>query len=175
MILAHDEAGGVGYRNGLPWPHLKCDMKRFREATSGHPVLMGRKTFDSLGRKPLPKRRNIVFSRSEVNSYFEDLNPEMSMVDKISCLEDFLSLTARYNKETFVIGGAEIYKQALPYANRILLTRVVGTYPADTFYTPDLAGFKLVSKEEGIEDDKVVCVFEDYVRDVPRPFTEIMM
>lgn len=171
MILAHDEQGGIGYNEGLPWPFLKCDMEHFKKVTSCSHLIMGRRTFDSLGRN-LPNRSHAVITRNF--QAFKD-NPRSCGISVFSSLEQAIADANERRYFTFIIGGAEVYTQALPLCDYIMLTKILGTYPADTFYTPDLTEFNLVSKKEGIEDDKVVCVFEEYARKIPKPFTEIMM
>src|ERR1700682_1024203 len=98
----------IGARNRLPWS-LPEDLKHFRRTTSGHAVVMGRKTFESIG-KPMPNRRNIVISRT-----LEDAAEDVSVVGS---LEEAIE-SCRGEKEIFVIGGAEIYQLALPRAKRI--------------------------------------------------------
>lgn len=156
LILAHDDQGGIGYKSGLPWPKISEDMKLFRKITLGHSVLMGRKTFDSLG-KPLLKRKNIVLTRDDITT--------LSDITYIHDLKEFLETV----KETvFIIGGACVFEQAFPYADEIFVTRVKGIYPADVFYKPDLSRFELtyywVSEETYKETGIPLCQFCHYVK-----------
>jgi len=122
IIVATDKKHGIGINNQLPW-HLPEDLAHFKRSTSGHPILMGRKTFDSIGR-PLPKRRNIVITRNQ--------NWQHEGVDAVTSLEDGLALVA--NQNAFVIGGAEIYQQALAFAQQLIVTEIQQEYECDAFF-----------------------------------------
>ena len=128
MVLTQIAAMGanreLGKDNQLIW-NLKEDMKFFRENTKGHTIVMGRKTFESLPRL-LPKRHHIVITRSQ-----PDLPEE---VEVFSSIEDFIEAYKDKEEEIFVIGGAQIYAQMLPYSNRLLLTEIEKEYDADVFY-----------------------------------------
>ena len=124
LIVATDEQGAIGRNNQLLW-HLPSDLAWFKQQTLGKPVIMGRKTYDSIG-KPLPKRRNIVISR----------NPALEIpgVELANSLQSALKLVDE-ETEVMVIGGGQIYSEALPLANRLYLTRVATTVAdADTFF-----------------------------------------
>ncbi len=121
IIVAVAENGVIGNRNALIW-HISEDLKNFKRLTSGHPVIMGRKTFESLGR-PLPKRTNVVITRQT------DLKIEGCTM--AHSLEEALALFPE-EEEVFVIGGAQIYAEALPLADRFYLTRVEHPYEGDT-------------------------------------------
>ena len=122
LIVATDNAGGIGIRNTLPWK-LPEDLAHFKRTTTGHPILMGRKTFESIGR-PLPNRRNIVISR----------NPDWQHegVETVASLQAALDLTDA--AEVFVIGGAEIYRLALPLADRLIVTEISQRFDCDAFF-----------------------------------------
>lgn len=122
LIVAVDERGGMGIEGRLPW-HLPADLAYFKQTTIGKPVMMGRKTFVSIGR-PLPKRLNIVLSRHVTH---------LEGVTVLPSLEAAL-LSTRHLPEVMVIGGAEIFRLALPIANCIYLTRVHAIFPADTYF-----------------------------------------
>jgi dihydrofolate reductase len=110
-----DEKGGIAYKGRLPW-HLPAEMKLFKKTTTGHHLLMGRKTFESVGR-PLPGRTTIVITRQH------DYHPENCLV--AHSLEEGIGLAqARGETEVFVCGGGDIYAQSLPLADRIYLTLV---------------------------------------------------
>lgn len=123
MVVAIAENNEIGKDNHLLW-YLPKDLKHFKTITSGHTVIMGRKTFDSVG-KPLPNRRNIVITR----------NRELSIdgVEVVNDLSSALQLCAEEH-EVFIVGGAEIYKQAMPHTDRIYLTVVHESFEADTFF-----------------------------------------
>lgn len=127
LIAAVAENRCIGAENRLPW-HLPDDLKRFREITRGRPVIMGRKTFESIGR-PLPQRQNIVISR--------DPHYSAGGVETVTSLEQAIENAKASNpQEIFVIGGAEIYRLALPMADRLYLTLVHQDIPGDAFF-PD--------------------------------------
>lgn len=123
LIVATDEKNGIGKNNQLPW-HLPADLKHFKMLTTGHPIIMGRKTFDSIG-KALPNRRNIVISRQD------DYIAEGATV--VSSLQDAFDL-CNDEDEAFVIGGAQIFEQALPQADVLYLTVIHHQFDADTFF-----------------------------------------
>ena len=123
IIAAVAKNGVIGQDNRLIW-HIPEDLRRFKALTTGHPVVMGRKTFESLGR-PLPARINVVISRSQ------DYQAQCAMV--VHSLPDALALF-NPGMETFIIGGAEIYAQALPLADRLYLTEIDADYEGDTVF-----------------------------------------
>ncbi len=120
IIVAVAENGVIGDRNTLLW-HISEDLKHFKALTTGHPVVMGRKTFESLGR-PLPNRTNVVISRQQI---------ELPGCRVVHSLDEALALFPE-DEEVFVIGGAQIYAEALPRARRFYLTRVFRAYEGDT-------------------------------------------
>ena len=137
IIVAIAQNGTIGDKNALLW-HIKEDMRFFRTTTSGHPVIMGRKTFESLGSKPLPKRKNIVITRSDVE--FEGAFVAHSLEEAIAMADD--------DAEVFIMGGAQIYAQALDIADRMYITRVERNYEGDTsFPEVDYSKWKLVAEE----------------------------
>ena len=120
IIVAVAENGVIGDRNALLW-HISEDLKHFKSLTTGHPVVMGRKTFESLGR-PLPNRTNVVISRQEI---------ALPGCRVVHSLDEALALFPE-EEEVFVIGGAQIYAEALPRADRFYLTRVFRAYEGVT-------------------------------------------
>lgn len=137
IIVAIAQNGTIGDKNSLLW-HIKEDMRFFRTTTSGHPVIMGRKTFESLGSKPLPKRKNIVITRSDVE--FEGTFVAHSLEEAIALAEG--------DEEIFIMGGAQIYKQALDVADRMYITRVERDYEGDTAFPEiDYSKWTLVKEE----------------------------
>jgi dihydrofolate reductase len=140
IVVAVGSGGVIGADGRMPW-HLPEDLRHFRALTLGHTVVMGRRTFESIGR-PLDGRRNIVLTRQ----------PEWHHegVETARSLEEALALS----DDVFVIGGGEVYREAMPLADRIYLTRVEGTWVGDTFFpTIDPAAWEEISCErhEGFE------------------------
>jgi len=122
LIVAYDKARGIGKDNRLPW-RLPAEMQYFKKTTMGKPIVMGRRTFESIGRA-LPGRRNIIVTRR--------IAP-LDGVDRAASLEDALRLVPDA-AEVMVIGGAELYRAALPGAQRIYATEVDGLFDSDTFF-----------------------------------------
>jgi dihydrofolate reductase len=122
IIVAIDQHAGIGIRNTLPW-RLPEDMAHFKRTTSGHTVIMGRKTYESIG-KPLPDRRNIVITR---NPAWQADGVEVA--HSLSAAQELVA-----GQTAFIIGGAEIYQQALPLADRLLLTRIEQSFDCDAFF-----------------------------------------
>ncbi|MNC36758.1 Dihydrofolate reductase [compost metagenome] len=138
-----DQNRGIGREGRLPW-RLPADLARFRRMTTGHAVLMGRKTWDSIGH-PLPERTNIVLSRNPAPA---DAHGALWA----SSPEQGLELAG--DGEVFIIGGAQIYSLFLPRADRLLLTQLHHQFPADAFFPePDGARWQLVSVVPGITDE----------------------
>ena len=144
IIVAADERGGIGRDGGLPW-RLPEDLKRFKALTMGKPMVMGRRTWDSIGR-PLPGRRSIVVSRQ----------PGLVIEGGDVCESVEAALQAAAGApEVCVIGGAEIYRQALPHADVIHLTRVHAEVDADTFLPRlDAGEWEEVAREDHPADER---------------------
>jgi dihydrofolate reductase len=137
LIAAVAENGVIGRGNALPW-HLPSDLQRFKRLTTGHAVVMGRKTWESI-RRPLPHRRNIVISGAP------GFHPAGATV-----VPTFAAAVeaSRDLAELFAIGGSRVFQAALPLSDRLELTRVHARVPGDTFFPPlDLADWKLVGEE----------------------------
>ena len=148
LIVAMDEKRGIGLNNRLPW-HLASDLKRFKGLTMGHYLVMGRKTYETIGR-PLPGRTMIVVSRQR------DFRPEDCIA--VNSLEEALKIAeVNGEKEVFIIGGGELYSQALDLAQRIYLTSVHANVNADVFFPMfDQTIWKIISSEKSSmsrEDD----------------------
>ncbi len=137
----------IGKNNTIPW-HAPKDLARFREYTKGHPIVMGRKTYESIGR-PLPKRDNIIITRQK------DYKVEGAYV--FSDVTEALNFAATKNNEVFVIGGEEIYRQTLDKIDRIYVTRInLPDVEGDTFFPNwDPADFKSIGKETCPEDERL--------------------
>lgn len=126
IIVAIAENNAIGKDNNLLW-HLREDLQYFKQTTLGAAVIMGRKTWDSLTIKPLPRRLNIVLTR---NPYFNVMG-----VPKMESIEEVIHY-ASHVERCFVIGGEEVYKAFLPLATRLYVTKVYKSYPADAFFPP---------------------------------------
>ena len=124
IIVAMDSHRGIGIDNKLPW-QIKEDMKEFRRITLDHGVLMGRKTLDSIGHA-LPHRINYVMTRSLALPYND--------VIVVSDIESFLKDKQHSKDVIFVMGGASLYRIALPYVDEMIISEVKGTYPVDTYF-----------------------------------------
>ncbi|MED3572073.1 dihydrofolate reductase [Cytobacillus praedii] len=145
LMWAMDNNHVIGYNNQLPW-HLPEDLKFFKRTTMGHPIAMGRKTWDSIGR-PLPGRDNIVITRNP-----EFLCEGCTVLNSVEALLEFSQQNA---DEIFVIGGAEIFKLILPYADKLYLTRIYDEFKGDTFFPElNMEEWSLLSREQGIKDEK---------------------
>jgi dihydrofolate reductase len=143
LIAALAADGTIGHAGKIPW-HISDDLKRFKRLTLGHPVIMGRKTFESIG-KPLPGRRNIILTRQPGPDHFASLDAALK-----SCGDETV----------FIIGGAEVYRAALPLADRLLLTHVKHPGGGDTkFPDYDRSAWKEVRREDSPE-----CTFIEYER-----------
>ena len=141
IIVAISKNRVIGDSNKLIW-NLPSDLKRFKEITTGHPIVMGRKTFESIGR-PLPNRRNIIITRDE--------EYEIEGCEVVNSIEEALLLTGN---DCFIIGGGEIYKQTLHIAEQIYMTIVDEEFLGDTQF-PELTNSWYVSKKEDfLSDDK---------------------
>lgn len=147
MIVATSKNRAIGSNGEIPW-HYSEDMKHFRRTTKGHPIIMGRKTYDSIGR-PLPKRLNIIVTRNP------DLKIDGCVV--VNSLEEAIKFANNSSTEVpFIIGGAEIYKMALPKTTRLYLTIVNKECEGDTFFPEiDLDEWELQSSHTLVRPDEV--------------------
>jgi dihydrofolate reductase len=153
LVVAIDAQRGIGVDNKLPW-HLPEDLAHFKRVTLGHPIIMGRKTFDSIGR-PLPKRRNIIVTRNR------DWRHEG--VDSAASLADALALVG--DEPASIIGGAQVFTEALPVADRMIVTHIDGVYRCDTFFPEiDPAVWTVTAREEHRSSDGVAFSFVTYER-----------
>jgi len=159
LLVAMAENRVIGRDGGLPW-HLSADLKRLKKLTLRHTVIMGRKTFESIGR-PLPKRRSIVLSRDPAYA--------PTGVEAAESLEAALALAAGED-EVFVLGGAGVYAQALPRADRLYLTRVHAEVDGDVFLPEvDLSAWELISDERHEADERHDHAFSFQVYDGREP------
>ena len=148
IIAAMDEKRGIGKNNKLLF-RIPEDMRRFRELTTGHPVIMGRKTYESIGR-PLPNRTSIIITHnaSFARSHLTNMHIAGSLEEAIE-----IAKKSEGADEIFVIGGGQIYQQAINQVDKLYLTIVEGAYDADTFFPEyESKGFKIVKEEKGEEN-----------------------
>ena len=144
LIAATSLNNALGKDNKIIW-HLPDDFKRFKDLTSGHYIIMGRKTFESFP-KPLPNRTHVVITRQE------NYAPEVCIV--VSSIESAFAICPK-NEDTFLIGGAEIYELGLPYIDKIELTLIKETFEADAFLPKiDFSKWELIKEEFHAKDEK---------------------
>lgn len=154
LIVAMDENNGIGKAGALPW-RLSDDLKRFKALTMGHAMLMGRKTYDSIGR-PLPGRTTYVVSRNLASiAGLAGQYPDGALYGCGSIEAALEAIEASGESEVFIIGGGEIFTQALPLADRVYLTRVQAKLGCDTFFPEiDLDEWQVVEETEHSADEK---------------------
>lgn len=152
IIVAMSENFVIGLKNKLPW-HISADLKNFKNITLGNPIIMGRKTYDSIG-KPLKDRDNIVISR--------DNSLKIDGVEVVDSLEKAIFMTAEA-PETFIIGGQQIYQIALPIATHMYVTKVEGNFEGDAYF-PDYnqQEWREVGREDLITEDNLKFSFLKY-------------
>lgn len=144
IIVAIAQDGAIG-RGGTQPFFVSADLRRFKELTMGHPIIMGRKTFEALPKGALPGRRNIVVSR---NASYQAPGAELA-----PSLEEALGMVE--GQDAYVIGGASVYAQALPLADRLYITRIHATCPdADTHFPPISDDWKLAEQSHAAHDEK---------------------
>lgn len=145
LVVAIGKNGEMGKDNKMPW-HMPKDLKHFKEITSGYPVIMGRKTYESIG-KALPNRTNIVVSRRE--NWFEE------GILIVGSLKEALKFAQKINESVMVIGGADIFKQTMDIADTLEVTLVDSEFDADTFFpTINTKEWKLTTEEFHTKDEK---------------------
>ena len=155
LIVATDSVGGIGKNNKIPW-YLPEDIKRFKHLTMGHPVIMGRKTFESIGRI-LPGRKNIVISRNS--------NWQHDGVEVFNGLEKAILNNNEFT-ELCIIGGGEIFSQAIPLIDKLHITiiDVKVSNPSTFFPEIDFSEWRLVKREAIVTHDQIHCEFNEYDR-----------
>jgi dihydrofolate reductase len=154
IIVAMSQNNVIGLNNKLPW-HISADLKNFKKITLNHPVIMGRKTYDSIG-KPLKDRDNIVISR--------DNSLKIDHVEVVDSLEKAVFKTAD-SPEVFIIGGQQIYQIALPLATHMYVTKVDGNFEGDAYF-PDYIQeeWREVAREDLITENNLNFSFLKYER-----------
>ncbi len=143
IIVATANNRVIGAGNNMPW-HLPADLAYFKKTTLGHPVIMGRKTFESIG-KPLPGRENVIVTSNR------DYHAESCLV--LHTLEEARNYCR--DKDVFIIGGAQIYQEFFPYADRLYITLIDEDFSGDTYF-PEIheEKWQLISKTDGVKDEK---------------------
>lgn len=164
LIVACAQNMAIGKDNDLLW-HISDDLKRFKSLTSGHTVIMGRHTFDSLPKKPLPKRRNIVVTRDQQFAYAvpPTATGTLEVAHSVENVVDMVSGEA----EVFIMGGATVYKQFLPMVKNLYITWVYQDFEADVYFPQlDMDEFELVKITERQQDPETGLWFAyaDYRR-----------
>lgn len=152
IIVAISQNGVIGRDNQLIW-HLPDDLKYFKKLTTGHPIIMGRKTFESIG-KPLPNRTSIVVTRNK------DWQHDGLIV--VNNIEEAIKVAKSIaTDEAFIIGGAEIYRSSLHFVDKIYLTQLHANFEGDTYFTiPNNAEWKEISRIPHLADEKHATAFD---------------
>lgn len=149
VIAAMADNRVIGKDNAMPW-HVSEELRQFKRITTGGVLIMGRKTFESIGCRPLPNRPHVIVSRSF---------PETAGVDVCRTFEAALKKARSYGKPVFSAGGAEIYRQSIPLASRMFLSRIRGDYAGDTCFPEfDESEWRLAKEEE--RAGFTLCVYE---------------
>ncbi|MCX6203194.1 MAG: dihydrofolate reductase [Bacteroidetes bacterium] len=152
LVVAAAENNAIGLDNKLLW-HLPKDMRFFKNTTWGMPIVMGRKTFESMGSKPLNGRLNIIITRNK-----EWKNEDVTVVHT---LDEAVALAGKFNyNELFVIGGGEIYEMTMPLANKIWLTRVHASLQGDVFFPTLTSDWEMISSTQNAIDEKHIFSFD---------------
>ncbi len=142
MIVAVAENGAIGKDNNLLW-HISGDLKRFKAITTGHSIIMGRKTYLSFPKRPLPDRKNIILTSGD--SIFEGAYTAKNIEQAFALCD---------SDEVFIIGGESVYRQFLPCTTKIYLTRVHRSYEADTFFpTLNMDEWETIETEEHLDGE----------------------
>ena len=142
----------IGVNNSLPW-HISEDLKRFKQLTTGHPIIMGRKTYESIG-KPLPKRRNIVVTRN--------VHLKIKGVDVTNSIKSALDI-CKNSDTVFIIGGGMIYNLALPYVNHLHITKIDSFVDGDAFFPDfDKSQWEEISRSNSKDSNGTSFSFVDY-------------
>ncbi|MFJ5623832.1 dihydrofolate reductase [Peribacillus loiseleuriae] len=145
FMFAMDENRIIGKDNTLPW-YLPADLQYFKKVTMGHPILMGRKTYESIG-KPLPGRENIILTRNA--------DYQQEGITVISDMKEAVAYADALDEEVFVIGGAEIFQQLLSDCKRLYITQIHHSFEGDTYFPElNMSKWQTVSRTTGIVDEK---------------------
>jgi len=146
LIVAADNNGIIGNKGALPWPPIKGELAFFRQTTIGHSVIMGRKTWESLPTRPLSGRDNIVLSADRDFKHpaaYTAHSVKEALGAARLCAEMMSQITLHKTEpQIFIIGGASVFTQFLPLADRVYLSRIIGQYIGDCYFRPDLCAWK---------------------------------
>ncbi|CAG7856084.1 dihydrofolate reductase [biofilm metagenome] len=146
LIVAMASNRAIGLNNQMPW-HLSADLKRFKQITMGRPIIMGRKTYEAIG-KPLPGRTNIIVSRN--------LSYQQAGCVVVDSIDAAINHGCRLDEEVFVIGGATLYAATLPIADNLYITQINQEYEGDTFFPSiDIAAWSVLAQEDIFNDESV--------------------
>ena len=146
FVVAMDQNRVIGSNNDMPW-HLPNDLQHFKNITTGHTIVMGRKTFDSIGRV-LPNRKHIVLTRSE-QSFPEEVEVVRNTDEILQYAKDHEA------EEIFIIGGGELFKQMMPYVDKMYITLIEESFEGDVFFPEfDESEWELIEKEKGEKDER---------------------
>ena len=148
LIVAVARNRVIGKEGVLPW-HISEDLKHFRKTTSGHAIIMGRKTYDSIGR-PLPKRRNIVVTRQAGAAF--------SGCERAGSLDEAIVLARTTDPCPFIIGGASLYEEAMPMATELHVTMIDQDVEGDTYFPDDFSAFEEVERRKGETPGLTFCL-----------------
>ncbi|MGL1894413.1 MAG: dihydrofolate reductase [Spirochaetaceae bacterium] len=154
IIVAIDKNRGIGYKGNL-LTFVPGDLPRFKKITTGHTVIMGRKTFESLPKGPLPNRKNIVITRNM------DLNIKGTTV--VNSLKEAMSIS-KNDDEVFIIGGGDIYKESLPYAEKLYITHLEKEFNADTFFPEFINEWNISDVEDHKENPDLIFSYVTYTK-----------
>ena len=157
IIVAIAKNNIIGKDNKLIW-HLPEDLKRFKKLTTGHTIIMGRKTFESLG-KVLPNRKHVIITK---NKEFSINDKNVEIINDISLIDTYI----KSNEECFVIGGSSIYSQLMPYANKMYITEINEEFDGDTFFPDfDKNEWEVLEKEMQMDKNSLYTYeFITYIR-----------
>ncbi len=155
IIVAISQNNVIGRDNDLIW-HIPDDLKRFKALTTGHTIIMGRKTYDSLRIKPLPNRRNIVISRDE--------NLKLPGCEVVKSVEEAI-IIADNDRENFIIGGSSIYQLFMPFVQKMYITDVDQAFEGDVFFPKiDFNNWKLESQTEFVVHNDIPYRYTNYIK-----------
>jgi dihydrofolate reductase len=143
IIVAIAQNNAIGKDNQLLW-HIPADLKRFKQLTTGHTIVMGKRTFESLPIRPLPNRRSVVIT-DVAGEEIEGCTMAYSIQDAIEKMDD--------EKENFIIGGGSVYRQFLPIADHLYLTIVQKDFDADTFLEINLSDWETIEREDHFDEE----------------------
>jgi dihydrofolate reductase len=153
-IVAVDDHWGIGKDGTMPWPHLSQDLKRFKELTDGSMIVMGKNTWLSLPKRPLPNRENIIVTRTLDDDFAIKVQGDpKTIINKLKQATE---------SDIWIIGGAEIYRQFLPFCNSVYITRIYGDYTCDTKFPEAVLTrhFTLDYVQDNIVDNDVEICYE---------------